>query len=133
MLNPNNFKVTNISEQTKLYCFYKFGYEDLAEYFYSAFVANWKDRIEDGSSQLRIKWSNPDLALKRWVRYSSPVSPARNMFNVSNWERAIAWCKAKQYKESINVVIPEIKTTPMVQDKRIAYKEVAKMLKGLKT
>lgn len=122
----DNFKVSDISEQTKLYCFYHFGYEDLAEMFYPAFMTNLRDRIEDGR---KPKWKNPDLALKRWVRESSP---AGSMYKASKWEQALKKCKARQCKEEIPVPVPKMKTTPEKQDRRVAMKELKKMIIGMK-
>jgi len=126
--NPNNFKVSDISEQTKLYCFYQFGYENLAEYFYSAFKANWIDRIEKGKPPI---WKNPDLALKTWVRRSSPTAIRENMYSARVWEMAIAWCKDKQYQEEIKVPVPVIKTTPKPVNRELMSKNLKKLIIGM--
>ena len=125
--NPDNFKFSDISEQTKKYCFDNFSYYDLAEMFYPAFMRNWRDRLEDGR---KPKWKDPDLSLKRWVRESSPRG---NIYSVKIWEAAIEKCKAKMNKEKPKIPLPKIKTTPKKADKRIAREEIEKMFARLKT
>ena len=123
-MKPSDFKITDISEQTKKYCLDNFDYLDLAEYFYKPFVTNWRDRLEDGR---KPKWKSPDLALKKWVREASPRG---QMYNAGKWEEALAWCKAKERKQAPKEVIEKIstafKTTPPPVDME---KQRAKMKK----
>jgi len=123
--NPDNFNTEDITTVTKDYCLDNFGYYDLAEMFYPAFIRNWRDRLEDGR---KPKWKDPDLALKRWVRESSPRG---NMFNVKTWEAAIDKCKTKMNKETPKIPIPKMKTTPKRADKKLAREEVRKMFEVL--
>lgn len=63
-MKPEDFKLSDISSQTKQYCLDNFGYDDLAEYFYPEFMENWRYRLTCKKSAWP-KWSDPDLALKR--------------------------------------------------------------------
>ena len=125
---PDNFQVSDISKQVITYC-EGLGHEKLAEYFLPAFKAHWRGLLEQGK---KPKWT-PNGALKNWVRRSSPNATREGMFKPWVWEAALAWCKTEQYKETIKVPVAKIKTTPKIPDKRIAYTEIARMFKGLKT
>ena len=126
-MKPSDFKITDISEQTKTYCA-KRGSEYLAEMFYPEFIEWWENLLADGRKPV---WKSPDLALKNWV---GRESPARKGYTSQKWERALKKCKDKLNKQAIPDYGYKPKSTPKPiseESKQRAKVAIHEAMKGL--